>query len=235
MDKGDRAGRCGRWCSRRATSRACSSDRGVGRRFDGHRPRGAAHPVPGARARAGRAVAREFFDMRRTPGESARCCSHACSRRRRARRSRTCGPSMGPSLAGDPGAQDRGPADVHAADALLTCMEVELGLERGPRRHLPDPRDRRGDPAGVRDRDRVAARRVHGRRGLALRRHPPGARLPVDGGGGGDALPAVEGAGRRARPRGSATRSAACGAAASTISTGCAPWRPSSATSGTTG
>jgi citrate lyase subunit beta / citryl-CoA lyase len=38
---------------------------------------------------------------------------------------------MGPSLGGILVPKVQSPADIHAADALLTCMEVELGLPRG--------------------------------------------------------------------------------------------------------
>ena len=38
---------------------------------------------------------------------------------------------MGPGLAGVLLPKVQGPADIHAAEALLTCMEVELGIEAG--------------------------------------------------------------------------------------------------------
>ena len=78
---------------------------------------------------------------------------------------------MGPNLTGILLPKITGPADVHAADAILGCLETELGLPVGADDALPDPRERERDPQRVRDRDRVRARRVHGRRGVAVRRH----------------------------------------------------------------
>ena len=181
-------------------------------------------PYPESERERGRKVAREFFDSL-VPGELPAGV-------RRVQPPST-GQTLkdlravaGPGLAGVLLPKIQSPADVHTLDALLTCTEVDFELDARAARHLPDPRDRAGDPARVRDRDRVAAGVAHGRRAVALRRHPPGARLPLDRGGRGDAVPALEGARRRQGRRASATRSAACGAARSTTSTACAPSRP---------
>ena len=129
---------------------------------------------------------------------SCRSCSRGCSRRRRARRSRTSRAVAGP------GAGRRSCSPRSRARPTCTrptrcsrCTEVDFGSAARTARDLPDPRDRAGDPARLRDRDRVAAGVAHGRRAVALRRHPPGARVPLDRGGRGDALPALEGARRR--------------------------------------
>jgi citrate lyase subunit beta / citryl-CoA lyase len=85
-----------------------------------------ATPYPESERVLGRAVAREFFD------------SHAAGQRPLLF-ARVQNPStgqtlkdlravMGPSLAGILVPKIQGPADIHAADALLGCMEVEYDL-----------------------------------------------------------------------------------------------------------
>ena len=76
---------------------------------------------------------------------------------------------MGPSLFGILLPKVQGPADVHGAAALLTCLEGDLRPAAGVHHDLPDPRDGEGDPQGLRDRHRVGAGRLHGRRHLPLR------------------------------------------------------------------
>jgi citrate lyase subunit beta/citryl-CoA lyase len=78
---------------------------------------------------------------------------------------------MGPNLAGILLPKITGPADVHAADAILGCLETELGLPVGETMLYPILENAQRDPQRVRDRDRVPARRLHGRRGVAVRRH----------------------------------------------------------------
>ena len=152
-------------------------------------------PYPEPERERGRKVAREFFDSL-VPGElplRVRAGAAAVDRP----------DAEGP--AGGRGARAWPASCCPRSRPRPTCTRStrcspawrSTTSSSGAARHLPDPRDRAGDPAGVRDRDRVAARRAHGRRAVALRRHPPGPRLPLDRGGGGDALPALEGAGRR--------------------------------------
>ena len=107
---------------------------------------------------------------------------------------------MGPNLTGVLLPKITGPADVHAADAILPCLEVELGLPVGRRCCIRSSRTR-GDPQRVRDRDGIGARRVHGRRGVALRRHRCRHRLSLDAYRHRDAVHPREGAHRRARGR----------------------------------
>ena len=99
-------------------------------------------PYPEPERERGRAVAREFFDDAAGALTAAlRACAAAVDRadpqgpprRDRARTSRaSCVPKI------------ETPADVHAADALLTCMEVELRHRPRQLGDLPDPRDRAG-------------------------------------------------------------------------------------------
>jgi hypothetical protein len=103
---------------------------------------------------------------------------------------------MGPSLAGILIPKVQGPADIHAADALLGCMEVEYDL---PFQSLVIyPVLETAQALRLAYEIAMASPRAHGRR-CPLRRHPSGARLPVDGRRRGDVVPAVEGARRRAR------------------------------------
>ncbi len=119
----------------------------------------------------------------RSPRAAGRAAARLRARAAAARpasRSRICGRSCGPAPRRHPAAQDREPGrrawGRRAAD--LHGRRPRPG--RGHDRHLPDPRDGAGDPAGVRDRHGLAARALHGRRDLALRRHPSGGRLSLD-------------------------------------------------------
>ena len=152
-------------------------------------------PYPESARERGRKVAREFFDSL-VPGERPLVFA------------RVQPPSTGQTLEGPQGGggagpgrrpppQDPEPGRRARARRAAHLHRGRLRASSGAARHLPDPRDRAGDPAGVRDRDRVPAGVAHGRRAVALRRHPPGARLPLDPGGRGDAVPALEGARRR--------------------------------------
>ena len=57
--------------------------------------------------------------------------------------------AMGERLAGILVPKVQSPADIHAADALLTCMEVDLGLPMGSHDDLSDPGDGAGVAAGL--------------------------------------------------------------------------------------
>jgi citrate lyase subunit beta/citryl-CoA lyase len=86
-------------------------------------------PYPESAREAGRAVAREFFDARR-PGDLpllfARVQPPSTGQTLKDLRA-----VAGPSLAGILLPKIQSPADVHAADALLACTEVDFGLEPG--------------------------------------------------------------------------------------------------------
>jgi citrate lyase subunit beta/citryl-CoA lyase len=86
-------------------------------------------PYPEHERERGRTIARAFFDAR-TPGKLpllfARVQPPSTGQTLKDLRAVT-----GPSLAGILVPKIQGPADVHAADALLTCMEVDTGLEPG--------------------------------------------------------------------------------------------------------
>ena len=86
-------------------------------------------PYPESARERGRAVAREFFDARR-PGELpllfARVQPPSTGQTLKDLRA-----VVGPSLTGILLPKIQGPADVHAADALLTCTEADFGLELG--------------------------------------------------------------------------------------------------------
>ena len=104
---------------------------------------------------------------------------------------------MGPNLAGVLLPKVYGPEDVYRLDSLLTCLEAEVGQPLGSTVVYPILETAQSlrlayDIA-------VASPRVavHGGCGLPLRRHPPGARLPLDRGGARDAVPAVQGPRRR--------------------------------------
>ena len=80
----------------------------------------------------GRAVAREFFDAQ--PAASSRSGPLLFSRVQPWSTGQTLKDLravMGPSLGGILVPKIESPTDVHAVDGLLTCMEVEFGLERG--------------------------------------------------------------------------------------------------------
>ena len=100
------------------------------------------------------------------------------------RRASSCPRSRGPPTSTPP---------MHCSGAWRS----RPGCPMGSHRHLPDPRDGAGAPPGLRDRHRVGPGCLHGRRRLPLRRHPPGPRVPVDGGRSRDAVPALEGPRRR--------------------------------------
>jgi citrate lyase subunit beta/citryl-CoA lyase len=84
-------------------------------------------PYPESERERGRAVAREFFDSHE-PGKLpllfARVQPPSTGQTLKDLRA-----VIGPSLAGILVPKILGPADVHAADALLNCMEVDFGLE----------------------------------------------------------------------------------------------------------
>ena len=86
-------------------------------------------PYPEHAREQGRTVAREFFDTR-GPGELpllfARVQPPSTGQTLKDLRA-----VMGPSLTGILLPKIQSPADVHAADALLTCTEVDFGLEPG--------------------------------------------------------------------------------------------------------
>jgi citrate lyase subunit beta/citryl-CoA lyase len=86
-------------------------------------------PYPESAREQGRTVAREFFDAC-PPGELpvlfARVQPPSTGQTLKDLRA-----VVGPSLTGILLPKIQGPADVHAADALLTCTEVDFGLERG--------------------------------------------------------------------------------------------------------
>ena len=68
---------------------------------------------------------------------------------------------MGPNLTGVLLPKITGPADVHAADAILTCLETELGLAGRRDDALPDPRERAARSAApTRSRSRPTASRT---------------------------------------------------------------------------
>ena len=78
---------------------------------------------------------------------------------------------MGPNLTGVLLPKITGPADVHAADAILGCVETELGIPVGSTMLYPILEN----AAAIRSAYEIAtasrACRLHGRRGVALRRH----------------------------------------------------------------
>jgi citrate lyase subunit beta/citryl-CoA lyase len=86
-------------------------------------------PYPEAERERGRAVAREFFDAL-PPGTLpllfARVQPPSTGQTLKDLRA-----VIGPGLTGILVPKIQGPADVHAADGLLTCMEVEFGLPIG--------------------------------------------------------------------------------------------------------
>ena len=107
---------------------------------------------------------------------------------------------MGPNVTGILLPKITGPADVHAADAILGCVETELGIPMGRDVAVPDPRERAARSAAcVRDRDGVGARRLHGRRGVTVRRHRRRDRVPLDPNRHRDAVHPREGVDRRPR------------------------------------
>jgi citrate lyase subunit beta / citryl-CoA lyase len=81
----------------------------------------------------GRAVAREFFDEQ--PASAARGSAPLLFARVQpwttGQTLKDLRAVMGPSLGGILIPKIESPADVHAVDALLTCMEAEFGLEPG--------------------------------------------------------------------------------------------------------
>lgn len=81
----------------------------------------------------GRGVAREFFDAQ--PASTQRGGAPLLFARVQpwstGQTLKDLRAVMGPSLGGILVPKIESPADVHAIDALLTCMEVEFGLERG--------------------------------------------------------------------------------------------------------
>ena len=81
----------------------------------------------------GRAVAREFFDEQ--PATTARGSAPLLFARVQpwttGQTLKDLRAVMGPSLGGILIPKIESPADVHAVDALLTCMEAEFGLEPG--------------------------------------------------------------------------------------------------------
>ena len=141
----------------------------------------------------------------------------------------------GPEPLGRPPAQDHRPGRRARRRRDPRLRRDRARPARRPHAALPDPRDRERDPQRVRDRDGIAAGRVHGRRGIAFRRHRRRHRVPLDTG----AAPRRCSSGRRCSstraPPAFGIRSAACGAARTTTSKGCTTGSPSSATSATSG
>ena len=184
-------------------------------------------PYTEADRERGRGVAREFFDAQPATADRggapllfARVQPWTTGQTLKDLRA-----VMGPSLGGILIPKIESPTDVHAVDALLTCMEAECGLGLGSVVVYPILETADAIRLAYEIAIRLAAGHVHGWRDLALRRHPPGDRLPLDR--------------RRARRRSScarrcsstrappafAIRSAACGAATATTSTACAALR----------
>ena len=219
----------------RRRRRRAGGDGGVGRRLDGRRPRGAADAVSGvANASAAASVAREFFDSlgRRAscPLLFARVQPPSTGQTLKDLRA-----VVGPSLTGIAAAEDHiARPTCTCVDALLACTEVDFGLELGQLVIYPiletaqairlayeiamaSPRVAYMGGALSRFGDIHQALgyrwTAEGEETLFLR-----SKVLVDAG-----------------PPASATRSAACGAARSTTSTGCARSRRSCATSATTG
>ena len=83
-------------------------------------------PYPEHERERGRAVARAFFDAH--PGGQLPLLFARVQNPSSGQTLKDLRAVMGPSLAGILVPKVQGPADIHAADALLGCMEVEYGL-----------------------------------------------------------------------------------------------------------
>ena len=108
---------------------------------------------------------------------------------------------MGPNLAGILLPKITGPADVHAADAILRCVETEAGLPVGHTMLYPILETASAIRNAYDDRHGFGAGRVHGRSRVTLRRHRGRRGLSLDSGRHGDAVHTAEGAHRRPRRR----------------------------------
>jgi citrate lyase subunit beta/citryl-CoA lyase len=174
-----------------------------------------ATPYPESERVKGREVARAFFDSH---DGQAQLLFARVQNPFTGQTTKDLHAVMGPSLAGILIPKVQGPADIHAADALLGCMEVEYGL---PFESLVIyPVLETAQALRLAYEIAMASPRV-AYMGGALSRF-------------GDIHQALGFRWTGAR-QGSATRSAACGVAAATTSTACASGRSSSATSGTSG
>ena len=104
---------------------------------------------------------------------------------------------MGPNLAGILLPKITGPADIHAADAIITCLEVEIGLPVGEIMLYPILENAQAIRLAYEIATASRRGRVHGRRGVAVRRHLRQHRISLDADGYRDAVHPRESAHRR--------------------------------------